>query len=348
MNKFDFHLKISGPGYEKELILPVGITTVGREPDNQIQLGLPKVSRHHARFECTFQECTLTDLDSANGTLVDEKKLTPNVPFLLDKPAVIVIEPFRLVFSLQEGEIAGEQRSSSVEPEATRVLGKIGPEAAKAEKTVDGFVIPPPAGEPILPPVMENQASSQPIPPGPPEKPPAETPLYSDAEPPFFPGLSEMSTRYLEYLPGIYQTDFMARFMALFESLLVPIESSVDNFDLYLNPDTSPLDFLPWLSSWFEIIFDPTWNEYKRRMVLKEAGQIYARRGTLWALKRILEIYTGEPPEIIEFFDPKDPFTFKIIFPIHKNQVQEKLVGRLVDLHKPAYTSYVLEFTGKS
>jgi phage tail-like protein len=343
MKKFDFRLKIIGPEYEKELALPPGITTVGREPDNHIVLPQPKVSRHHARFECTLKECTLTDLDSANGTLVGDQKLAPEVPFLLDKPAIIVIEPFRLIFSLDEMDTPAEPQPSKGEEQATRILSKTTPKPETVEKTVDKVKAAPVVEKPAPPPA-EKPLLEPPPPPQPPREPPTGEPLYSDAEPPFFPGLSNESMRYLEYLPGIYQTDFMARFMALFESFLVPVESNVDNFDLYLDPGTSPASFLLWLSNWFEITFDPTWNEQQRRLLLKEAAKIYVRRGTTWALKRVLEIYTGKPPEIIEFFDPKDPFTFKIVFPFRRNQAQEKMLTFLVDLHKPAHTSYEMEF----
>ena len=162
--------------------------------------------------------------------------------------------------------------------------------------------------------------------------------------PRLIPGLSLHSQRLINYLPGIYATDFMSRFLALFESVLVPIEWNVDNFDMFLDSGTSPLAFLPWLASWYEITFDSTWSETQRRNLLREAPQIYARRGTRWALSRLLEIYTGALPEIVEFSDPKDPFTFIVKLPIRERDVNRQLLEHLIDSSKPGHASYVLEF----
>ena len=131
--------------------------------------------------------------------------------------------------------------------------------------------------------------------------------------------------------------------MALFESILIPIEWNVDNFDMYLNANTAPSSFLPWLSHWYDITFDASWPEEKRRILLNEAHQIYARRGTRWALTRLLEIYTDQTPEIIEFEDKMDAHTFKVILKKDK-ALDESLVTRLIDTNKPAHTSYQLEF----
>ena len=136
----------------------------------------------------------------------------------------------------------------------------------------------------------------------------------------------------------------MSRFLGLFESILTPIEWNVDNFDMFLDAGTSPLAFLPWLAGWYEIVFDDTWSETQRRTLLNEAPQIYARRGTRWSLCRLIEIYTGSLPEIVEFADPKDPFTFTIKLPLRERDVNRQLLENLIDQNKPAHSSYILEF----
>ncbi len=159
------------------------------------------------------------------------------------------------------------------------------------------------------------------------------------------PGLETHSLRLINYLPDIYRTDFMSRFLALFESILLPIEWNIDHFDLYLDAETAPASFLPWLASWFGVPFDETWSDEKRRLYLKEAHLIYARRGTRWALSRLLEIYTGVKPEILEFVEGKDPLYFKVRLPIKSEQVNSEVLMRLIDDHKPAHTSYEVEFS---
>jgi phage tail-like protein len=189
--------------------------------------------------------------------------------------------------------------------------------------------------------VMEWAAAPPPPAAPPPSKPPPEPGPIGESPVP--PGLSTHSRRLLSYLPGIYHTDFMARFLGIFESILTPIEWNVDNFDLYLDPGTVPTGFLPWLANWFEITFDPTWSEAQRRTLLAEAHQIYARRGTCWALSRVLEIYTGHRPEIIDLGEDLEPFTFAVRLPLRAGEVNRELVERIIDANKPAHTTYTLK-----
>jgi pSer/pThr/pTyr-binding forkhead associated (FHA) protein len=53
-----------------------GVTTVGREVDNNIQLLKATVSRHHARFTNMSSVCQVEDLKSSNGTYVNGDKIT--------------------------------------------------------------------------------------------------------------------------------------------------------------------------------------------------------------------------------------------------------------------------------
>jgi phage tail-like protein len=136
----------------------------------------------------------------------------------------------------------------------------------------------------------------------------------------------------------------MARFLGVFESIATPIEWTADNFDLFLHPGTAPIGFLSWLANWFEMTFDPTWSEAQRRAFLTEAHQIYARRGTRWALSRVLEIYTGQTPEIVDQGDDLQPFAFIVRLPLPADGLKRELVERIIDANKPAPTTYTLEF----
>ena len=49
-------------------------TTIGRTPDNDIQIDTTYVSRHHAVLLASAQECILEDLNSTNGVLVNGRK----------------------------------------------------------------------------------------------------------------------------------------------------------------------------------------------------------------------------------------------------------------------------------
>jgi len=147
----------------------------------------------------------------------------------------------------------------------------------------------------------------------------------------------------LDHLPDIYDTGFMIKYLRAFETILLPIKWNVDNFDLYLNPGTAPADFLPWLANCFDITFDSTWDESKRRKLLAEVGKIYARRGTLWALRRVLEIYTGHTPEIDDG-NSQPHSTFTVRLPMRGDDIDRAYIEALIDAHKPVHTSYRLEF----
>jgi len=67
----------------QKLRLSPGRTSVGRHSENQIILNLPSVSRYHATFECVDEQVWVSDTDSGNGTLVNEKQLKPNQKYLL-------------------------------------------------------------------------------------------------------------------------------------------------------------------------------------------------------------------------------------------------------------------------
>jgi len=343
--QFEFRLHIVGPELDRDFIVPQGETLIGREPSSALPLVYPLVSRRHALLHCTQSACTITDLESANGTLVSGARIEPNQPLPLEDQMKITIGPFEIICTKTEVSLPED-----VPPQPS-------PEAVESEAPVAGEqpepVKPKPAKKSPRPVKASAEEGEQPrasagqeSPPGPPPKiPPESLPGVGFPAPlEAIPGLDLHSQRLINYLPGIYLSDFMSRFLGMFEAILMPIEWNVDNFDLFLDPGTAPSAFLPWLADWYQIAFNPTWTETQRRTLLGEAHRIYARRGTRWALSRLLEIYTGSEPEIIEFSDPQDPFTFTIRLPIRERDVNRQLLEALIDSNKPSQTSYVLEF----
>lgn len=186
-------------------------------------------------------------------------------------------------------------------------------------------------------------------PPGfiPPRPPTATPPAAPNGHYQLPPGLSWNESRYLQYLPDIYwdkENTFIARFLALLESILSPIEWNIDNFYLYLDPLTAPASFLPWLANWYEITFDASWSETQMRALLQEAHQIYQLRGTAWALSRVLEIYTGVKPEIDDTNKNLAAYTFSIHIPMREREVNRAMIEHIIDVNKPAHTTYTLIF----
>ena len=113
-----------------------------------------------------------------------------------------------------------------------------------------------------------------------------------------------LQSSYLEYLPALFRSDeFMGRFLLIFESILKPIENTVDNVALYFDPLMTPETLLPWLASWIDLALDPAWPEEKRRELVKSAAELYRWRGTKRGLVEYLRIYTGTIPEVSEHIE---------------------------------------------
>lgn len=329
MPDFKFSLKITGPEGARQQELQTGLLTIGRQPGNDLLLENAQVSRRHASLACTQTSCQITDLDSSNGTYLNGERLAPQVPTDLTPGDTVRIGPFELVFEAfqpptQEPSLQVEplppvdepQAEPQAEPEPAQAASQPAREHP-ARKKPSGPRTPPPPPPPAVPSVPGPDASSL-IP----------------------PGLSQHSQRLIKYLPGIYHTDFMERFLGIFEAILTPIEWNIDNFDLYLSPASAPAGFLDWLGNWYQASFDSTWSETQRRQLLTDAHQIYAMRGTRWALSRVLEIYTGVSPEIDDLSENLDPFTFKVHIPRAKSDLSPELIEALIDANKPAHTAY--------
>ena len=310
---------VDAEGNRREMPL-ADVTTIGRQAGNDVVVDDQRVSRQHALIECRDGACALTDLESSNGTYLEGIRLTPNVPMPVPPGAEIKIGASTM-----------------------KVVVEVSDEAEEMVAREDAMPAPPP-----LPSPEEGQSRSEP-PPLPGEgqggaEPPSPPGASQGGEEGLPPGLEIRSRRLLSYLPSIYHTEFMSRFLGIFETMLTPIEWNIDNFDLFLDPGTAPADFLTWLAEWFDITFDPSWTEAQQRQLLREAHLIYARRGTRWALSRVLEIYTGHRPEIVDDDDALEPYTFSITLPVQAAQLGRDLIEHLIDAHKPTHTMYTLEF----
>lgn len=90
-----------------------GNTTIGRAPDCDIVLDDPLVSRHHLNIICILGDCFLEDLNSANGTMVNER-LTNKCP--LEHGDIITIGKYSLKY-----DIASTVESTEEEFDKARV-----------------------------------------------------------------------------------------------------------------------------------------------------------------------------------------------------------------------------------
>jgi phage tail-like protein len=177
------------------------------------------------------------------------------------------------------------------------------------------------------------------------------------------PAMPPRESRLLDYLPAVYRDDpLMQRFLLIFEDILDPIENTVDNLALYFDPLLVPESLLPWLASWVDLALDPNWPLERRRMLVKNAAELYRWRGTRHGLSEYLHIYTGVEPEILEYIpgmilDDKSRLGvntvlgssgaghhFSVIIAAQKvSWVNIRTIRSIIDSQKPAHTVYTLE-----
>lgn len=89
---------LTGPGGQRT-DLPSDSLTIGRAPDNRMVLQDPQASSHHAEIRPDAQGYLLVDLNSRNGTFVNDQRLMPQTPRLLISGDVVRIGDTRLTYA---------------------------------------------------------------------------------------------------------------------------------------------------------------------------------------------------------------------------------------------------------
>ncbi len=100
---------------------------IGRDPDNDIVLDDRKSSRHHVRVEYAGNQYRVVDLNSTNGSFLDNQRLVPNAPetWLPEKALRIGDTWFRLLRAGQAAlaETAATPKLPRTRPAATAAAG---------------------------------------------------------------------------------------------------------------------------------------------------------------------------------------------------------------------------------
>lgn len=107
------------------------------------------------------------------------------------------------------------------------------------------------------------------------------------------------------------------------------------------NPDTCPAHLLPYLAWSFSVDrWDPTWSVSAKRGVIKAAFYVHARKGTISALRRVVEPL-GYLLEVNEWWEQQplgEPGTFALRIGVLDTGITEAMFGeleRLIDDAKP-------------
>jgi phage tail-like protein len=312
-----------GDSLQKIVTLTMDVIPIGRHPDNGLMLADREVSRDHAELRRGPQGYALTDLGSTNGTFLNDAQLSPHVPYLLHSGDRIRIGKFQLIYeagelpqlteegTVDEGIVPAREEKPAAERVVTEQDVRYGSQAIDladhAGRHLQGV----------------RQALPMPLAPGP-------------------------RSRYLKYLPAMFSDDdFLGRYLMIVESLWEPLEQRQHYIHMYFDPRTAPASFLRWLGTWMGLEIEARWPEKRSRELLTEAMDLYRFRGTLYGLRRILEVSTGITPEITDWGQVANggqPFVFRVKMKLPKGcGVDRELVEELINAHKPACAGYILE-----
>ena len=174
----------------------------------------------------------------------------------------------------------------------------------------------------------------------------------------YFPRMS-----YLSYLPAFYQEDktsseFLERYLSIFAKFITEMDEQIQSVPNYFDPNLVSGDLLRWLSNWLGIAADDSWSDQQLRELIRHAPYLYKKRGTKEAIKKIVEIYTGEVPLIVEHFQLKtykqDSLLYQVIMKLYgdnpyyfyvlvkPNVVNSEktriMLQNILDEEKPAFT----------
>jgi phage tail-like protein len=181
----------------------------------------------------------------------------------------------------------------------------------------------------------------------------------------------------LKLLPSIYSEEpFLGRFLLAFEQVLTGLdggeptpaeglEETIADIASLFNPRNTREDFIPWLAGWVALGLRADWTVGQKRDFLAKIVPLYRRRGTKENLADLLKIYTGLTPVITGVEDtelqigvhstigkdtwiegsPPHRFHVSVTMPNPDQktlQRQFQIASALIDLQKPAHTTYDL------
>lgn len=98
------------------------ITSIGRQPGNDIAVSTIAVSRYHAQIVARQGQAFIVDLETVNHTYVNDQAIAPNEEILLRHGDEIAMGDARIVF-LAPGEDAAQSTTVRREPETTVIEG---------------------------------------------------------------------------------------------------------------------------------------------------------------------------------------------------------------------------------
>lgn len=111
----------------------------------------------------------------------------------------------------------------------------------------------------------------------------------------------------LSRLPAVFSRDdeaasFLLRFLSLCEGVLGELEGRSVARQSLVDARSAPAEVLPWLAGFVGLALDPRLTEERRRILVAAAVPLLRARGTVWGLRRFLEIALDAPVYLLEHF----------------------------------------------
>lgn len=194
---------------------------------------------------------------------------------------------------------------------------------------------------------------------------------------------TETPSTLLRYLPALYHEDpVVGSFLSAFEKILIGrddtvaypyegLEETIADLSAIFDPYRTPEEFLNWLAGWAALSLRADLSVEQQRNFIANVIGLYKGRGTKENLRTLLEIFTftaGTTKKITitelfqEAFQIEDnstigvdtyigggpPHFFRVTIELARAtsavQIrQQKIAHALIDMEKPAHTSYILE-----
>jgi len=115
----------------------------------------------------------------------------------------------------------------------------------------------------------------------------------------YYPRLS-----YLRYLPDVYQenresSEFLERFLSIFESAQYESEEKISSIPLHLDPMAASVEFYRWLASWLSLDLYELLGDRNREFILR-AAELYKQKGTVSGIASLVSFLTGDKKVLVK------------------------------------------------
>lgn len=166
---------------------------------------------------------------------------------------------------------------------------------------------------------------------------------------------------WMEYLPEIYKKEdtesFLERYLGIFQTIYEDFNEQIRAVPWHLDMDTAQDEYLTWLSGLLGIEESYIWSKGQLRYLIRNAVSLYKGRGTRQGIMHFVELYTGESPFIVEYYQQRffqndrryfeklnrlygsDAYTFTIL--VKEDAIdslrQKKTLMKIIEDVKPAH-----------